>query len=293
MPQTKGMKTPKTFRFGRFSPARKFGQRIVTAAFGMALSLTAASSALAWNDDIAQLSVLPGWQLDSGVRVAAVHITLPEGWKTYWRAPGDAGIPPVFMMYGASNLAMLTPQWPTPQVFHQNGMRSIGYEDELLLPLIIAPKQADRPITLKGKLMLGVCKDICVPAELKINARIDPGTGQNDPRIHAALANRPMTADEAGATGVSCRLAPGADGLALEARVTLPALGATEHAVIETGDPLVWVAEASLARQGRVVTIETQMIHVEDAPIAIDRSDLRITLLSGGRAVDIQGCPAG
>lgn len=253
-----------------------------------------ASSAAAgnWSLDMASLTVLPGWQREDGARVAALHIQLAEGWKTYWRAPGDAGIPPMFDLQGSRNLVALTPAWPTPQVFSQNGMRSVGYHGDLVLPVVLAPKHAGQPMTLKGRLMIGVCKDVCVPAELSFDVRID-GNGGRDARIVTALADQPMAARAAGLGQIHCDLRPTDDGLALRAEIQLPATGGAEYAVVETGNPLIWVAEAATIRQGRVLRVETEMMHVEGDPIGLDRSDLRITVLGQNRAVDIQGCPAG
>ena len=43
-------------------------------------------------DGVAQLDVLPGWETRNGTHMAGLRITLAPGWKTYWRAAGDAGI---------------------------------------------------------------------------------------------------------------------------------------------------------------------------------------------------------
>ncbi|MCB1329838.1 MAG: hypothetical protein KDK28_10515, partial [Maritimibacter sp.] len=71
--------------------------QIIAAAFvGLAMSapgLTGAGTALAGPDLHAEVDVLPGWRQADGTHMAALRITLDEGWKTYWRAPGEAGIP--------------------------------------------------------------------------------------------------------------------------------------------------------------------------------------------------------
>lgn len=262
---------------------------------GMALSLSCGAAALAesWQPDMAQLTVLPGWTRDDGSRVAALQIDLAAGWKTYWRAPGDAGIPPMFELSGSRNLAAMTPHWPTPEVFSQNGMRSVGYQRSLLLPVLLRPSQTGETIRLKGRLMMGVCRDVCVPAELSINVELPPSVSGADPRIEAALRDRPMPASEAGLRTAHCHLRPTADGMALRAELQLPDTGGQEYAVVEVGDPLVWVAEADVSRHGNMLTVETEMMHVEGDALALDRSTLRFTVLGQNRAVDVQGCVAG
>ena len=96
--------------------------------------------------------MLHGWVNSDGTRTAALHLDLAPGWKTYWRAPGDAGIPPRFDWRGSSNVGTVAITWPTPSVFDQNGMRSVGYEDVLTIPLRIEPRTPGEPVRLRAKM---------------------------------------------------------------------------------------------------------------------------------------------
>ena len=78
--------------------------------------------------------------------MAGVRIALDKGWKTYWRSPGDAGIPPSLNFADSQNVARVTVHWPTPEIFDQNGLRSVGYDDELILPLEITPADPSQPV---------------------------------------------------------------------------------------------------------------------------------------------------
>ena len=98
-------------------------------------SLAAVTAQAQSFDRVVQAEVLPGWRTENGDHMAALRITLNPGWKTYWRAPGDAGIPPLLDWSGSGNLESAEVTWPTPEVFSQNGMRSIGYTEELVLPV--------------------------------------------------------------------------------------------------------------------------------------------------------------
>ncbi|MEM9552608.1 MAG: protein-disulfide reductase DsbD domain-containing protein, partial [Pseudomonadota bacterium] len=77
--------------------------------------------------DVVQVEVLDGGETAHGTVMTALRLTLADGWKTYWRAPGDAGIPPSFNWRGSRNVGEVAITWPTPQVFNDYGMRSIGY----------------------------------------------------------------------------------------------------------------------------------------------------------------------
>lgn len=240
-------------------------------------------------DQVVQAEVLQGWRNADGTHTAALRISLNPGWKTYWRAPGDAGIPPRITWRGSRNLGGAELSWPTPEVFDQNGMRSVGYTEEVIIPVQISPQNAGKAMTLKAQLEIGVCRDICVPQTLRIKAEL-PADGEHDGRIAAALNDQPMSQQDARVGSVTCRVSPTADGLRLRATIQMPHAGGREVAVIEAGDPHIWVAEATTTRKGNTLIAETEMMHVDETPFILDRSGLRFTVLGAAHAVDIRGC---
>lgn len=229
-----------------------------------------------------------------GTHMAGLELQLKPGWKTYWRAPGDAGIPPSFDWRKSGNLAGAQIAWPVPKRMDQGGMTAIGYADTVVLPLRLTPDRPGGEIRLRGTLDMGVCDDICVPVTLKVDAALPNTAVKRDPRIAAALANRPDTAAEAGVGRVACSVRPAKDGgLHLRAEVTMPHRGKGEMVVVETMNPGIWVAPTRTSRQGGTLIAETDLLHVEGRAFALDRSGLRLTVISAKGAVDIQGCPAG
>jgi DsbC/DsbD-like thiol-disulfide interchange protein len=238
-------------------------------------------------------TLIEGWQQADGTRMSAVHLTLADGWKTYWRAPGDAGIPPLFDWRGSRNLAGVTIDWPTPQVFGQNGMRSVGYAHQVTLPLSVAPQRADQPVEISLTLEIGVCKDICVPQTLTLEGTLATGGAIPVPAIAAALAERPFSAQEAGAGTATCTLVPVKDGLRITANLTLPPAGGEEYVVIEAGRADVWVSEATSRRNGSVLTAQADMVASGGGAFALDRSAIRFTVLGTSHAVDLRGCTSG
>lgn len=242
-------------------------------------------------DNAVRAEVLPGWQTESGTRMAALRLSLAPGWKTYWRAPGDAGIPPRFDWRGSDNLGGVSYHWPRPEVFTSFGLRSVGYKDELILPLELHPGQPGQPIRLRGRIDLGICENICVPANLEIEALLD-GPGRPDPDIRRALADQPRPAARAGVGKVTCALAPAPDGLRLTARIEMPRLSGKEYALVEAGDPRIWVSEPEVSRKGGALTVAADIAPPAGTPLALDRSALRFTVIAGQNAVDIRGCSA-
>ncbi len=259
----------------------------------VAIMAFAATTAIAQDQpDVLDAQILTGWRGADGNHVAGLHITLRDGWKTYWRAPGEAGIPPRFDWGRSRNLERVEITWPAPKPIEDSGYTSIGYDRSVVFPLTVSPQQPGRPVELSGHLQLGVCKDICVPVEIDVSGHLPPGQSAPDSRIVAALAERPFSAAEAGVGRVACRVSPIEGGMQLRAQVDMPALGGRELAVIEAGDPAIWVARPETSRSGGRLVAQTELYHVEGRAFALDRSKLRITVLGNGKAVDIQGCAA-
>ncbi len=241
-------------------------------------------------DNVAQLEVRPGWRESSGTHMAALHITLAKGWKTYWRSPGDGGIPPRLMLEPTSNLGSVRIAWPVPEVFRQNGLQSIGYTDGVTLPLAISTIEGSRDVRVVGRIEIGVCEDICIPMQFHVDAVLPATGGARDKLIVEAMENRPMSANRGGVTQAACRVEPIADGLRVTAQIEMPALSGSEAAVLELPGQEVWISEAETARNGGVLEAAAEMVPPDGKPFALDRSSVRITVIGGGRAVDIRGC---
>jgi len=240
--------------------------------------------------EMISMEYLPGWEISEGVEMGGLRITLEPGWKTYWRAPGDAGIPPRFFWGASDNLRAVRIHWPRPEVFDTDGLRTIGYRDEVILPVELFAKDPEKPVTVQGEAELGVCKDICLPASLGFttSAAIAPEAASQ--AISDALKNRPRPARD---LKILCRAEPIADGLRLTTRITLPPQGGEEIAVIELGRNDVWVSQPETSRSGAELRAQADLVPPNAAPFALDRSSVRVTVLGDNGAVDAMGCDAG
>ena len=111
---------------------------------------------------------------------AGVHVKLADGWKTYWRQPGEAGVPPGFDWAGSVNVAEARVLFPVPQRLIEAGMTSLGYKHEVVFPVEITPSDPTKPIELKLAFEYGICKDICIPVEAKLSlaAPVGPVAGE-------------------------------------------------------------------------------------------------------------------
>lgn len=240
--------------------------------------------------EVVEAEVRPGWRTETGTHMAALHLRLAQGWKTYWRAPGDAGIPPRFDWSGSHNLAGVRLHWPRPSVFDTAGLRTIGFADELVLPMEFSLRDPAAPAQISATVELGVCETVCIPVTLRIDAEL-PSGGEEDARIAGALADRPQPAQSAGLRRADCTVEPIADGLRVTAWLDMPSIGADEVTVFELSDATIWISEAHSRRNGAELTAVAEMVAETGTPFALDRSDLRITVLGDGRAAELVGCP--
>ncbi|WP_170263493.1 protein-disulfide reductase DsbD domain-containing protein [Blastochloris sulfoviridis] len=110
---------------------------------------------------------------DSALR-AGLELRLDPGWKTYWRYPGDAGMPPRFDFSRSTNVRSVEVGWPAPRRFESGGGVSIGYGGAVVFPLTIHPRDPARPAVLAVDLSYAVCGTLCIPAEAALSLPVSP-----------------------------------------------------------------------------------------------------------------------
>lgn len=112
---------------------------------------------------------------------AGIQLRMDQGWKTYWKNPGDSGVPPIFDWSGSKNLKSAEVLYPAPHRFVDGGGTAIGYDEEVVFPVKLTPEREDRPIALNLAFDYGLCKDLCIPnrvdlrLELPADAADTPG----------------------------------------------------------------------------------------------------------------------
>jgi DsbC/DsbD-like thiol-disulfide interchange protein len=111
------------------------------------------------------------WQNRKDVLMAGIHIKMDPGWKTYWRYPGDAGLPPRFDWSSSRNLKKSQVLWPAPTRYKDSAGISIGYKKEVVFPVLIEPIDPSKPIDLILKMEFAVCANICIPAKTNLQLK--------------------------------------------------------------------------------------------------------------------------
>ena len=111
----------------------------------------------------------------AGAYRVGLDVTLAPGVLTYWRSPGDAGIPPEFDFKGSQNLGAAKVLYPAPERIMEDGSTAYGYLTEVLFPILVTPKDPSRPTVLQVSLHYATCDTLCVPAQAEQSIRLSPG----------------------------------------------------------------------------------------------------------------------
>jgi DsbC/DsbD-like thiol-disulfide interchange protein len=156
------------------------GAMLGVAAAGGAFAAGSASSWIASTDSKVRL-VSGTVDIDGApALIAGVQLRMDPGWKTYWRHPGDSGVPPTFDWTGSKNLKHAEVLYPAPHRFADAGGTAIGYDDQVVFPVKLTPERDGEPIELKLAFAYGLCKDLCIPNDLSLGLTLDRNTGKGD-----------------------------------------------------------------------------------------------------------------
>jgi DsbC/DsbD-like thiol-disulfide interchange protein len=159
-------------------------------------------------------------------RRAGIEIKLMPGWHTYWRYPGDAGVPPQFNFAGSRNVKNVDVLWPAPERKVDNGGTSIGYSGAVIFPLRIVPQDVTKPVSLRLRLQYAICEKLCVPAEAQSDLTLVSGRASQDAALTAAEGRVPKRV----------KLGEGGD-LAIRSVQRERIAGGKERAVVDVAGP--------------------------------------------------------
>jgi DsbC/DsbD-like thiol-disulfide interchange protein len=155
-----------------------------------------AADASAWDGtQRSAVRLIGGARGESGASLrAGIEMRLAPGWKTYWRYPGDSGIPPRFDFSKSRNVKSVSMRWEAPQRLADESGTSIGYKHDVIFPLDVVPEDRGKPVTLALAIDYGVCEKICVPVDAKAELMLAGKPTEQDARIAATDARVPKPA---------------------------------------------------------------------------------------------------
>jgi len=153
----------------------------------------AGEDASAWDGDArGAIRLIAGsWAAGSSAMRAGIEIKLKPGWHTYWRYPGDAGVPPRFDFAGSVNVKAVNVLWPAPRRLPEEGLSVIGYVDNEILPLVVVPQSRKQPVLLRLKAEYALCEKLCLPAQASAELALGQGSSSWDPALAAAQLRVP------------------------------------------------------------------------------------------------------
>jgi len=219
---------------------------LVTLAAGPALA-----GATAWQEISpgVKARLISSDSVSNGETLAGLELDLPQGTNTYWRIPGESGIPTEFDFSGSSGIADPQVHWPFPQIETTAGYRDYVYRGPVVFPIALKTGGG----VLNASIMLGVCSDVCVPARASFSLPIQGG--KTDPaqslRLDQAEATTPIAWDRPGDPLVSVSASP--DGLVLSGLD--PAVDAASL-IADVGDPAILFETPQKSPDGSLWTLK-------------------------------------
>jgi DsbC/DsbD-like thiol-disulfide interchange protein len=169
---------------------------LATAIFASSFAFAVrAQDASPWQSDVHSAVRLLAGSRSGAVLLGGIAVQLQPGWKTYWRTPGDSGVPPRFDFSKSENVESVTVLWPAPLKFDDGaGGHSLGYHNTIVLPLRIVLKSADKPMTLRADISYAVCAKLCIPVEANAELAFQSVASTEDSALFAALETVPKPA---------------------------------------------------------------------------------------------------
>lgn len=217
-----------------------------------------------------------------------LHFKLKDGWKIYWRSPGDAGFPPHPIWEGSENVENFRIRWPAPERFSIFDLETVGYKHEVLLPVTAVVKDPGRPVKLQANVRYLTCKEICIPYEAKLALNL-PGGGAavsaENSLIEKFAASVPGDGKASGLSVVQTALAAKGKGIELSVEAESDQPFRALDLFVEGPDSAYFgKPTVSYAGAGRRALIR---VTGGGAPQEkFEASNLVLTLVDGGRAME-------
>ena len=276
------------------------GVVFATALAGLVVPSQADAAASEWGEGeqaSARLISATSGTGDLEILRVGLQVQLEPGWKTYWRSPGDAGIPPHVEWEGSDNLDSVDFRYPAPRRFDYYGLDTFGYEDEIVYPIDIRVARVGQPVQLRAAVDLLICDGVCIPHSMDLTLDLPGGTAA--PSEHALLLDqfRNRVPGDGARVGLSLEGATLAG--TAEAPVVQVAFTATEPFVrpdllIEGPEFVVFsrpVLELNDDGTRLVVSVTAEDAFGDVGPIDVTSEPLTVTIIDGGRAMEASISP--
>ncbi len=264
----------------------------VTACWFGASALTPAHAADAssWSEDSkSAMRLIAGSNSHPATPLlAGVELKLQPGWHTYWRYPGDSGVPPRFDFSGSDNLKNARVRYPAPHLFSDESGNSIGYTVSVIFPVEVVPRDPGKPVTLRLKIDYAVCDKLCIPAQGGAELPITPGSSAQDAALARAQAQVPKEVSPAEAGLSVTRVNDAAKPMVA---VDLKTPSGTPVTLFVEGPTPEWALPVPKPAQGAPEGHARFGFELDGLPSGVDpkgRFELTFTVVKGDKPVEVK-----
>ncbi|MDO1581324.1 protein-disulfide reductase DsbD domain-containing protein [Rhizobium oryzicola] len=223
-------------------------------------------------------------EADGTVR-GALQIEPKAGWMTYWKEPGQAGIPPQVTFAPASGVRLTEMRFPVPKVFDEDGVRDIGYDHAVTLPFTLKAEPGKVPLQLTAAAFVGLCRNICIPfqAEFRLPISTPDPSSEEEARLLQAASQTLPEAPSTDFTVADHALSDDRKLLKLSLKLPAGQTGAQIYVVGPQGHVLVERQKAE--QKGDLLTVE---MPVPKLPARYEPKGKRwdILVVAGSRAME-------
>jgi DsbC/DsbD-like thiol-disulfide interchange protein len=220
---------------------------------------------------------------------AGIEFKLSPGWKTYWRYPGDSGVPPSFDFSKSDNVKSAAVLFPAPFRFPDGaGGNSIGYKKALVLPVHVVPNDPAKPVMLRLKIDYAVCEKLCVPAEANVELKISGADKANDATVAAAEALVPKASVVGDSAPFAIRAVNRVAGMKPKILVDVAAPAGTMPMLFAEGPNAQWALPLPEPVSGAPAGLQRFFFALEGLPPGESGkgATLRLTAVAGDKAIE-------
>lgn len=225
--------------------------------------------------------VISGSPTSDGLLLGAIEINLKPGWKTYWRDPGDAGVPLQMSLSGSQNISDHEIGYPAPKRFDDGYSVYAGYKDPVALAVTFTVPNPAQPVSIDAEVFLGICESICIPVQTRFQLTVGEESGSTPETAIVGMAHAALPLDAGRGLQLSgVRL----DGDTLVAKVDADDLSEPDLYVINDSGWYFGTPEAVRTEEN---TLEFKIPVIEKPGSGSDKpAKLEYTLIVGGKAAE-------
>ncbi|MCB1469498.1 MAG: thioredoxin family protein [Rhizobiaceae bacterium] len=216
---------------------------------------------------------------------AGLHLRLGKDWKTYWRSPGEVGLPPTIDWTGSENVAETNFLWPAPKRFTAFGIENFGYQDEVVFPIRITLSEPGGPTRLNARVSLLICSTVCVPQDFALSLTLPRASGIDKDAATQISTYAARVPDDGTDSGIGIETAH------LDASMTALTVTARSDVPFEAPDIFPELGEGTAFGKPDVRLGQGDRLVWARLPVlaaAPDLPELQITVTDGSRAATLQ-----